>query len=306
MLCLVSLPVGVVPAASVGVQLESGNFGCCLDISDPVSISGSISNSVTSQPTASAEAIVTTGVMRASAETNAWDDGSPNLDFGQARATMNVTFTNTDDMSAFEIASGEIGLAYDASYIIDQQNAASGSVQFQLRLDAILRDDTNAIIGGVRRAWVNHIVSFDKDNIFDNVPDTPATAPNLKTEQNGGVVEAFTGFDGISGTLSFASLMLDPGDTLQLSLLLFVKAIAGEESGVTDFSMFPSAKVDAENTVQLFFNNPGLESDAQDPLVWPSSPTVVPVPASAWLFGSALGFLGWVRRKKVHKLAQVN
>ena len=26
---------------------------------------------------------------------------------------------------------------------------------------------------------------------------------------------------------------------------------------------------------------------------------VVPVPASAWLFGSALGLLGWVRRRAV-------
>jgi hypothetical protein len=26
--------------------------------------------------------------------------------------------------------------------------------------------------------------------------------------------------------------------------------------------------------------------------------TVVPIPATVWLFGSALGLLGWVRRRK--------
>jgi len=31
--------------------------------------------------------------------------------------------------------------------------------------------------------------------------------------------------------------------------------------------------------------------------VWVGTPTVVPVPTAVWLFGSALGLLGWIRRK---------
>jgi hypothetical protein len=41
------------------------------------------------------------------------------------------------------------------------------------------------------------------------------------------------------------------------------------------------------------------------PRIWNGTvyyyPTGVPVPASAWLFGSALGFLGWMRRKRAAK-----
>jgi hypothetical protein len=37
--------------------------------------------------------------------------------------------------------------------------------------------------------------------------------------------------------------------------------------------------------------------DVQEFLIGPGMTTVVPVPAAAWLFGSALGFLGWVRRR---------
>jgi len=47
----------------------------------------------------------------------------------------------------------------------------------------------------------------------------------------------------------------------------------------------------------------GLQTITTDPLdsalsiIYASVPTVVPVPAAVWLFGSALGFLGWTRRK---------
>lgn len=50
---------------------------------------------------------------------------------------------------------------------------------------------------------------------------------------------------------------------------------------------------------QLYFNlhttnNPGGEIRGQ---ILPAFVTVIPVPAAVWLFGSALGLLGWVRRK---------
>ena len=59
-------------ASSVSIELSGGTFGCCFGDSGPVSVAGSINNAVTSQDTASAEANIIGGVLRASAETNAW------------------------------------------------------------------------------------------------------------------------------------------------------------------------------------------------------------------------------------------
>ena len=42
----------------------------------------------------------------------------------------------------------------------------------------------------------------------------------------------------------------------------------------------------------------GIGAD-DDPINYIARPNgVVPVPASVWLFGSALGLLGWVRRRQ--------
>ena len=61
-----------------------------------------------------------------------------------------------------------------------------------------------------------------------------------------------------------------------------------------------SAIVDALFANALYFNlhtenNPGGEIRGQ---ILPAFVTVVPVPAAAWLFVSALGLLGWVKRRQ--------
>ena len=55
---------------------------------------------------------------------------------------------------------------------------------------------------------------------------------------------------------------------------------------------------DWTNVMRVVTPNPLIQNalDVQEFLIGPGA-TVVPVPAAVWLFGSALGMMGWVRRK---------
>jgi hypothetical protein len=49
----------------------------------------------------------------------------------------------------------------------------------------------------------------------------------------------------------------------------------------------------------LYFNNDGGAGSSGNYYISEANISAVPVPAAVWLFGSALGFLGWMRRKTV-------
>ncbi len=52
-----------------------------------------------------------------------------------------------------------------------------------------------------------------------------------------------------------------------------------------------------DNTAEVRFIALGLLGSGGAGFFDDASFTLVPVPAAVWLFGSALGLLGWVRRK---------
>jgi hypothetical protein len=83
--------------------------------------------------------------------------------------------------------------------------------------------------------------------------------------------------------VSSANLLFDVGD-------VFTFAFSAEESGFEFAGNDPPGYVGGE----LFRNGVALPSSAVNDIAFISY--VVPIPAAVWLFGSALGLLGWIRR----------
>ena len=86
------------------------------------------------------------------------------------------------------------------------------------------------------------------------------------------------GFYGITTSGDFASGPVGSGDWLDLRAVRFevVSSCAGDECGI-------SGQIDFD-TLSIYVDNVTVQA--------------VPVPATAWLFGSALAGLGWIRRRR--------
>lgn len=76
----------------------------------------------------------------------------------------------------------------------------------------------------------------------------------------------------------------------------------GQTGGLETFSVSRMFQLNSGSMLDLAFTNTGIvdflvreQGRADGSFVWEY--TVVPVPAAAWLFGSALGLLGWIRRR---------
>ena len=98
------------------------------------------------------------------------------------------------------------------------------------------------------------------------------------------------------------------GNTASLSFVGLESVTANNESVDFDFSGF----LPALGNYTLFLSMLGETSATTPPFGEISqvssgsynfeleiTPIAVPIPAAAWLFGSALGLIGWMRRKKV-------
>jgi hypothetical protein len=103
-----------------------------------------------------------------------------------------------------------------------------------------------------------------------------------------------TCFQGASLATANISLALDVNDAVtgwSVSLAHFTNKNMISISGGSNAG--DSARI-------IWPQNPNLStalvSHSGDPGFW-SAPVAVPIPAAVWLFGSALGLLGWMRRK---------
>jgi hypothetical protein len=115
----------------------------------------------------------------------------------------------------------------------------------------------------------------------------------------------FNGAEVVLTTASVSQLIMDlvmpeltlmPGDTMAVawnnSPTVNTSATGGDPSSFAEFDFLTGA-----NGMTFGLVLPAgvtLDSDSTVPLDWVTN---VPVPGAVWLFGSALGLLGWMRRK---------
>jgi hypothetical protein len=78
-------------------------------------------------------------------------------------------------------------------------------------------------------------------------------------------------------------------ETLGVGVFTYGFDIDAAGFGINDIVNFVRL---TDSNLQDTSNPPGSDFDAIGAI-----PTIIPVPAAVWLFGSALGLLGWIRRK---------
>ncbi len=110
------------------------------------------------------------------------------------------------------------------------------------------------------------------------------------TADSGGYIVILNGFE-VSASVSVPN----PETTIRVldgsDAVLFQDVFTAEPSGiyVYDFGFFPLSsdviRIEVNNFGDLALSNVDFEQ------------FILPVPAAAWLFGSAIGLLGWLRRK---------
>jgi hypothetical protein len=84
------------------------------------------------------------------------------------------------------------------------------------------------------------------------------------------------------------SALLDTGDIVTSLAEVFPNEITGQFIGFSIDTPFTQVTIATETSL----------SYTLDTLAFGEASALVPIPAAVWLFGSGLGFLGWMRRRK--------
>jgi hypothetical protein len=155
-----------------------------------------------------------------------------------------------------------------------------------------------AAVGSAQAATYNYVILGDVDvgdetfgfNAWDLTAGDVISATGTFTAELGGT---------LTGTVNFAL-----GDTMTIDLLggqylTEADSVGGISltfaNGLLTDLVFVQSPFDFNSNFTSFDDGDGLSVFG----TWQSnaSLTVVPVPAAAWLFGSALAMTGWLRRK---------
>lgn len=233
-----------------------------------------------------------------------------------ASVTYSLTLSSDDllHISGTGFVSGNLpsGVEYATVTVEDGSGATAGMIDFTVSLSSFWTGNE-----GTAGKWGIGSFGF---NVVDNTltaADPSTEIINLPATQNGGSgvwagVVDYVGPQNQNGWGSFDSVVsysgskaadqrqataltfsiVDTGDTIDS---YFDGSVAGS-NGSQAFAVHIAGFAD-QNTGEGCYE----ESGECVPLVsaWFAGPaTVIPVPAAAWLFGSALGLLGWMRRRQ--------
>lgn len=154
--------------------------------------------------------------------------------------------------------------------------------------------------------------AFTIDLVLD-ADDTPGSHPG---KFQGDVLIAFDpdffSFTGFSEAQPFTTLPVLTGSTGGLSTLTLTfgelqfnsspdAGLIGTFSFVADVAQLGSSGITVEDANALgSFANQFPVPTSFNPDFFDTTVQIVPVPAAVWLFASALGLLGWVRRRTTH------
>jgi len=118
---------------------------------------------------------------------------------------------------------------------------------------------------------------------------------NKTLESGPGALGFFLGVGGSTDGVSYTGFLLDAsGSAIPGTDFFGIVGVDAASVGLAAPTVFSGMRFTSAGSAGSF------ELGGYAPIVWVGgTPTVgvIPIPAAAWLFGSALGLLGWVRRR---------
>jgi hypothetical protein len=197
-------------------------------------------------------------------------DGSPFGNYWQGTTTagtlvLNLTGTFTN--GSWSITGGTVGFS-DAGFAC-QQGGLGGTGLGTLCLNSAVAGGQNTT-NGSNLSW-----GIDLDGAATG--NTAFTEISVRNAVGGSVIES------LSGVLASVSVS---GGNVSTTSGEFRRALGSSGSGCSTYIVWDGTRVSCGTLTTGLLSISGTVTES-----------VVPVPAAVWLMGSALGLLGWARRK---------